>query len=136
MEPESMIVMIIPQVVKKVDAHIDEMTAQRYKDQPLAQDWARVAKLAEEVGEAVSEMILWTGQNPRKTEHPGARVKLLAELADTAMASIYAIQHFTKDVFETQAVMVAAQKRHLARVIEQEGGDGDNGTIRLPGAVA
>jgi len=38
MEPESMIVMIIPQVVKKVDAHIDEMTAQRYKDQPLAQD--------------------------------------------------------------------------------------------------
>lgn len=124
MEPESMLLMVMPQVVKKVDAHIDEMTAQRYKDQSLAQDWARVAKLAEEAGEAIQELILWTGQNPRKGEHPTARVKLLAELADTAMTGIYAIQHFTKDLAETQAVMIAAQKRHFARVIEKEGEHG------------
>ena len=111
-----MLLFIMPQVIKKVDAHIDEATAQRYKDQPLAQDWARVAKVAEEAGEAVSELILWTGQSPRKGEHPESRAKLLAELADTVVAAMCAIQHFTKDLAVTQAILISAQRKALARV--------------------
>ena len=126
MEPDSMLLMIMPQVVKKMDEWLDAGTSERYKDQPLAQDWARVAKLAEEVGEAVSELIVLTGQNPRKGENPAARVRLLAELADVALGAIYAIQHFTKDLPETQAVLVAAQKRHFARTLEQP-----DGTVRV-----
>jgi hypothetical protein len=125
-EPDSMLLMVMPQVIKKVDEHLDAEVAQQYKDQPLAQDWARVAKLSEEIGEAVSELILMTGQNPRKGEHPEVRVKLLAELADVALGGIYAIQHFTKDLPETQAVLVAAQKRHFARTQEQP-----DGTVRV-----
>jgi hypothetical protein len=116
--------MVMPQVVKKMDEWLDEGTAERYKEQPLAQDWARVAKLAEEIGEAVSEMIVMTGQNPRKGENPAARARLLGELADTAMGAIYAIQHFTKDLAETQAFMVGAQRRHMGRIAEVEGSSG------------
>lgn len=121
-----MILMIMPQVVKKVDDWLDEQVAQRYKDQPLAQDWARVAKLSEEVGEAISELILMTGQSPRKGEHPAARAKLLGELADVAMAAILAIQHFTKDLPTTQAVLIASQKKSFARTLEQP-----DGTVRV-----
>lgn len=121
-----MILMIMPQVVKKVDDWLDEQVAQQYKDQPLAQDWARVAKLSEEVGEAISELILMTGQNPRKGEHPEARARLLGELADVAMAAILAIQHFTKDLPTTQAVLIASQKKAFARTQEQP-----DGTVRV-----
>jgi hypothetical protein len=120
-EPESLLIMVMPQVVKKVDEHLDRMTANDYHLQPLAQDWARVAKLAEEVGEAVSELIQWTGQNPRKGAHPEARARMMAELADVAMGAIYALQHFTKDLSETQAWMVGAQRRHMGRIQEVEG---------------
>jgi hypothetical protein len=123
-EPESLLIMIIPQAVKKVDEHIDDKCAQQYKDQPLAMDWARVAKVAEEAGEAVAELVKWTGASPRKGEHPESRAKMLSELADTAMAAVYAIQHFTKDLSETQAWMVGAQRRHMGRIaeVEAEGG--------------
>jgi hypothetical protein len=126
MEPDSMLLMVMPQVIKKVDEFLDEQVAERYKDQPLAQDWARVAKLAEEVGEAVSELILMTGQNPRKGEHPEVRARLLGELADVAIAAILVIQHFTKDMSETQAVLIVSQKKALARTLEQP-----DGTIRV-----
>lgn len=51
--------------VAEVDALLDENVAEVYKDQPLAQHWARVAKAGEEAGEAVDALIAWTGQNPR-----------------------------------------------------------------------
>ncbi len=125
MEPESLLIMVIPQAVKKVDEHLDAKVAQQYKDQPLAQDWARVAKLSEEIGEAVSELIQWTGQNPRKGENPAARARMMSELADVALGAIYAIQHFTKDLSETQAWMVGAQRRHMGRIQELEEGEAE-----------
>jgi hypothetical protein len=118
-----MLLMVMPQVIKKVDDWLDAGTAERYKDQPLAQDWARVCKLSEEVGEAVSELIQWTGQSPRKGENPAARAKMLSELADVALGAIYSIQHFTKDLSETQAWLVGAQRRHMGRIQEAEGGE-------------
>jgi hypothetical protein len=124
-EPDSLLIMVIPQAVKKVDEWLDREVAERYKEQPLAQDWARVAKLSEEVGEAVSELIAWTGQNPRKGEVPAARAKMMGELADVALGAIYALQHFTKDLSETQAWMVGAQRRHMGRIQDTEEGGGE-----------
>ena len=51
-------VSVILRVIERVDAHLDANTAQAYRDQPLAQDWARVAKTAEEAGEAVCAALL------------------------------------------------------------------------------
>lgn len=108
--------MIDAYLVREVDAYLDAGASERYKSQRLGQDWARVAKLAEETGEAVSELISWTGQNPRKNQDDEAFGRLLAELADAAMTGIYAIQHFTKDIGETERIMGEAQFKHASRL--------------------
>lgn len=110
--------MIYPSIVHEVDVMLDLGVSAVYGQQPLAQDWARVAKIQEEAGEAVAELILWTGQNPRKPQDPEARARLLKELADTAMTAIYAMQHFTKDVLETTRILQDAQKKHYTRLVE------------------
>ena len=89
-----------------IDAWLDAKVSQRYKDQPLAQDWARVTKVVEEAGEAIEELILWTGQNPRKQD-PGFSAELtdlLDELADTAATALLGMTHFTKDGPRTLAI--------------------------------
>lgn len=106
---------ISPEVIRRVDEALDARCSGLYHDQPLAQDWARVCKLAEETGEAVSELILWTGQNPRKGTDLEARSRMLAELADVALGAIYAVQHFTKDVEATRQVITDAQRKHETR---------------------
>lgn len=109
--------MIDHDAVRFVDEWLDREVSGSYREQPLAQDWARVAKVAEEAGEAVAELILLTGQNPRKGKDDGARDRLLNELADTAMAAVYAIQHFTKDAILTSAALDEAQRRHMHRAL-------------------
>lgn len=109
--------MIDPALVESVDEVLDAGVSQDYKEQAMAQDWARVAKLVEEAGEAVSELISWTGQNPRKRQDPEAYNRMLQELADAAMTGVYAIQHFTKDIAKTQRAMQDAQDRHLSRLL-------------------
>jgi hypothetical protein len=90
-----------------IDRHLDREVGQLYHDQPLAQDWARTAKVAEEAGEAIAELILWTQQNPRKVQRgdKGSKEALLAELADVVITGALAIQHFTKDAVETRALL-------------------------------
>lgn len=87
----------LQELVSWMDADLDEHVSQPYKDQPLAQDWARLAKATEETGEAIAELILMTGQNPRKPLDPTAGERLLTELADTALTALYALEHFVKD---------------------------------------
>lgn len=108
--------MIDRKIVHEVDEILDDLVGESYKTQPLAQDWARVAKLSEETGEAVSELILATAQNPRKPLDPNARDRLLRELADAAMTGVYAIQHFTKDVDVTAEYLADAQLKHHGRL--------------------
>ena len=108
--------MIDPKIVESVDRILDRDVSEHYQEQPLAQHWARVAKVQEELGEAIAELILWTGQNPRKSQDDSARRRLLLELADTAMTGIYAIQHFTKDVEETARYIKEAQTKHITRL--------------------
>lgn len=89
--------------VALIDAWLDDAVAHTYERQPLAQDWARVAKVTEEAGEAIEKLIEWTGQNPRKPRRDEAREDMLYELADVALTAILGIQHFTKDAGLTWA---------------------------------
>lgn len=97
------------------DNYLDDNVSAIYLAQPLAQDWARIAKIIEELGEAIQAFIGMTGQNPRKgisdtEEH------MLEELADTALTAMYAIQHFTKDKTRTRFILDARHALHLDRI--------------------
>ena len=105
-------------IIRSVDEWLDAEVAAVYKDQPLAQDWARVCKGQEEQGESVAELILATGQNPRKGTDPAAQDRLLAELADTAVTAMFAIQHFTKDESQTGYVIMDALEKAAARAAD------------------
>jgi NTP pyrophosphatase (non-canonical NTP hydrolase) len=101
--------------VTMIDDWLDSQVAKGYQEQPLAQDWARVAKATEEAGEAVDALIRMTGQNPRKGTS-GTLEELLGELADVAWTGVFAIQHFTKDAAVTDEVLRGRLTRILDRV--------------------
>lgn len=101
--------------IQVFDEYLDEQVSEVYHDQPLAQDWARVAKVAEELGEAISALISMTGQNPRK-KIKGTQDELLAELSDIANTAALAIQHFTKDEVMTQWLINGKLANSLKKV--------------------
>lgn len=105
--------------VEAMDSWLDGDVGQeldwRYTSQPLAQDWARVAKTSEEAGEAVDALIGMTGQNTRKGEYGGLD-ELLDELCDVGLTGLYAVQHFTKDIDETLARFMARARTHCERI--------------------
>ena len=105
--------------IRRVDTWLDHTTAGHYRNEPLAQDWARVAKASEEAGEAIRALIACTGQNPRKGVH-GTIGDLLNELSDVALTGILAIQHFTKDITTTQQVLSAKVELLARRVPVQD----------------
>jgi len=96
--------MLDPGKISEIDAWLDEGVDLGYKEQPLAQHWARVAKVVEEAGEAVDALIGLTAQNPRKGFY-ASEDDLLGELADVAFTAIFAMQHFTKDSARTLAIL-------------------------------
>ena len=110
-------------IIHIVDRWLDSEVAPGYQAQPLAQDWARVAKAAEEVGEAIDALIGFTGQNPRKGTY-GSLDDLLKELGDVAVTGMFAIQHFTKDTAWTASVVMAAMEKAAKRAAEAGYGDG------------
>jgi NTP pyrophosphatase (non-canonical NTP hydrolase) len=91
--------------ITDIDDWLDSGVSDRYQREPLAQDWARVAKVNEEAGEAIEAMIAWTGQNPRKPQRDEARGELLDELADVALTAILGMQHFVKDADATMWIV-------------------------------
>jgi len=103
--------------VEIVDAHIDAATGPDYLAQPLALRWARVTKVCEEAGEVWRALSKMTGENPRKGVC-GTEAELLCELGDTVSAGMCAIQHLTKDVFATWAIVSAALIKARGRVSE------------------
>lgn len=104
------------EVVEAFDNYLDANVGPSYKEQPLAQHWARIAKVGEEAGEALAELTHWTGQNPRKGTNPESYQRMLDELADTALTAIYAVQHFTKDRILTSQIITDKANYHLNRV--------------------
>jgi uncharacterized protein (DUF924 family) len=112
-----------------IDRHLDAEVGQRYKDEPLAQDWARVTKVSEEVGEAIAELILWTQQNPRKVLRgdTGSESALLKELADVVITGALGIQHFTKDARETLRIIEGVLHLTYLRIEKYDRDKADNG---------
>lgn len=98
-----------------MDTWLDDNVAEPYKDQPLAQDWARVSKVVEEAGEALDALIGVTGQNPRKGTY-GSHADLYAELCDTALTALYGLQHFVKNRHETLGLLMDRARYHHERV--------------------
>jgi hypothetical protein len=103
--------------IRRVDEWLDGECGPEYKAQPLAQTWARVCKELEEGGESIAELILATGQNPRK-QGQGSKHQLCSELADRACAAIFAIQHITKSDGETDGYVAWAMNKALGRARE------------------
>lgn len=128
-------------IIATVNRWLDAAVAETYQDQPLAQDWARVAKTAEEAGEAMAEaarldltaqdrarvdecmvkigrtidaLIAMTGQNPRKGVC-GTQDAMLNELADVICTGMFAIQHFTGDSDQTAVIIEAAMLKAFSR---------------------
>jgi hypothetical protein len=137
-------------IIETVNNHLDGRVAETYQDQPLAQDWARVAKLAEELGEmreashgqnlsaadherfgaleeaigrSISALIGATGQNPRKGV-TGTQGEMLSELVDVICTGLFALQHFTQDAEATadlvEAGMIKAHNRVTGYVAPAE----------------
>lgn len=103
----------------EIDEWLDDQVSQRYKDQPLAQDWARISKVAEELGEATSAFILATGQNPRKGEG-GDMLLVIDELADTAITAMLAMMHFMKDSALVGATLIDKTRKIQVRMAEHK----------------
>jgi hypothetical protein len=102
--------------IRTLDAWLDASVSPAYRGQPLAQDWLRVAKLAEELGEATQVLISLTAGNPRKGNEGFTPDDLVKELADVSLTALYAIQHFVKDEERAVAVLLGRCQAHVDRV--------------------
>lgn len=90
--------------ITEMDLWLDRNVSERYKEEPLAQHWARISKMAEEVGEAIQAFIGVTGQNPRKGSY-GTMRDVLNEAADVVITGVLCIQHFTGDAMGTADII-------------------------------
>lgn len=105
--------------MSKVDMWLDENSPELRSGQPLAQDWARIAKISEEVGEVVQAFMLHTGSNPRKGKGENMDA-VLCELTDVIYTAILAMLHFTKDPALVGRYMADANVRLSKRMIEDK----------------
>ncbi len=96
--------MINRMIIQRLDDYLDSQVSQPYKDQPLAQDWARISKIGEEFGEVIDAFIGTTGQNPRKGVF-GSEDDVDNELVDVLLTAILALQHRTKDIHTTALII-------------------------------
>jgi NTP pyrophosphatase (non-canonical NTP hydrolase) len=108
--------------ITAVDVWIDSHVTADYPAYSTANDLRRLVKIATEVGEVFEEFAQLTGANSRKPQDMGAYDRMLAELADVALASIMAIQHFTKDEDVTQLVIDKAVSKVASRVAQPRSG--------------
>jgi hypothetical protein len=101
--------------IERLDRHLDADVGPAYLHNPLAQDWARIGKTIEEIGEVISNFIGITGQNPRKGVYSNMD-EVLKELCDVSLTGLYAIQHFTKDKDRTLRLVLERSHHHCERV--------------------
>jgi hypothetical protein len=107
--------------ITEIDQWLDARVSGDYAGQPLAQDWARISKISEELGEATQAFIGYTAQNPRKGRtHDLAAV--LDELCDTVLTGVFAIQHFTKDEAVTRKLIADKLTYQYERMMRSNSG--------------
>jgi NTP pyrophosphatase (non-canonical NTP hydrolase) len=101
--------------IHAIDRWLDSAVSEEYIRQPLAQDWARIGKVIEELGESIRALIGYTGQNPRKG-FTHSQEDMLEELADSAITAILGMQHFTKNTSTTRLIIMDKIKAIERRV--------------------
>jgi hypothetical protein len=116
-------------MLSEIDTWLDDGVGLAYEMQPLAQHWARVAKVNEELGEAIEKLIAWTGQNPRKPQRDVAHFEMLGELADVALTAVLAIQHFTKDSPKTVGIVRNRLRSIHMRMLGERAVDNHDGAL-------
>jgi hypothetical protein len=84
---------------------------------PEAQLWSRTAKVGEEFGEVVAEIISLTGQNPRKEQDPEAAWRVVKELLDVALTALAAVEHMTGNTGSSVGKLAV----HIANVVQRAG---------------
>jgi hypothetical protein len=104
--------------IEAVDAHLDDPAglAPAFAESEVANRMRRVAKPMTEANEAYEEMELFHGSNPRKPQDPEAYDRMLAELGDTAVCALLAIQSQVKNLSLTWKVFLAALAKARSRV--------------------
>lgn len=105
--------------IEMVDRHLDEAAPQWAKDCPEANMQRRVGKAQLEAAEAMEELSLLTGENPRKGQHSEARDRMLAELGDTAVAALLGIQSQVKDTRLAWGIFTEALAKAYRRVPDE-----------------
>jgi hypothetical protein len=120
------------QAIQRVNDWLDSAVPEHYRG-TLAQDWARISKIGEEIGEAteaiaainvpfgraISAFIGATGQNPRKGVTNGME-EVSEELADTALTAIFAMYHFAGNAGEVRRILREKQKKIYQRMLEAQ----------------
>jgi hypothetical protein len=76
--------------ITELSKWVDDANADRGE----ALTWSRVAKVGEESGEALSALLGYVGQNPRKGYYADAQ-EVVKELLDVALAALGAVEHMT-----------------------------------------
>lgn len=87
--------------IHEIDFWLDSQVPIEYQEQRLAQNWARISKIGEELGEAIQNFIGYTGQNPRKGVI-NSLDEVIDELCDVVLTGTLAIQHLVKDADATR----------------------------------
>ncbi|GAA3142408.1 MazG-like family protein [Nonomuraea roseoviolacea] len=90
-------------LIHALSAWIDQSPDNLHRD-PEALLWGRVAKVAEEAGEAINALVGVTGQNPRKGRS-ATRKELEYELLDVALTALTALAHLRADEPEPAALL-------------------------------
>ena len=121
--PEDRDLAWLQQVIEVVDAHLDAAAPEVFRLGTPASEIAsmhrRVDKAASEAHEAMEELSLLTGENPRKPADPAARGRMLAELGDTAMAALLGIQSQVKDIKLTWVIFTEMAAKAYSRVPDE-----------------
>jgi hypothetical protein len=83
--------------IAEISEFLDANTSPAFQKNATLGLYGRVAKVAEESGEAMSALIGFTGQNPRKG-YSNTAEDVVKELLDVALTALCAIEHIRDEL--------------------------------------
>lgn len=105
----------VQRAISTLSHWVDNSPANAKRD-PEALTWHRVAKVSEEAGEAIDEMIKWVGGNPRKPKSLSSGA-LVGELLDAAVSALGAVEHLFGNPL--QGCSLELLEAHMKGLIER-----------------